>query len=153
MDARITLHYIASLKKKTYFASVHVQFLILCPKLGCLLTVILLCSDLDFFKIKTFLHFKHVKLFNVSYSYYKNYFMPNKHLLCVLSYLLVLSPIQDSLFSNVLWCPCTDLENSKSIAKLSPSSNSSFSWELSWLYYQPDPATHPTDHPVKYQFD
>ena len=29
------------------------------------------------------------------------------------------------------------------IAKLSPSFNSSFSWKLSWLYYQPDPATWP----------
>ena len=27
-----------------------------------------------FFKIKTFLHFRHVKLFNVSYSYYKKLF-------------------------------------------------------------------------------
>ena len=38
--------------------------------------------------------------------------------------------------------------------KLSPSSNSSFSWELRWLswqYYELDPAVHPPNHPVKYQ--
>ena len=36
------------------------------------------------------------------------------------------------------------------IAKLSPSSNYIFSWELSWLYYQPDPASQsPTRPPCK----